>query len=224
MKFYRPVSIIVLLLIMPCFYAYGDSAASCTTQKVETLIKQLESISWDPVTEAGGEYSAELIEQLGECRNSKAIPAMLTVLGHAGGSLVVDAFAKIGPSTIPALADKLTSGTKSEKTDALFYLGKLPEKLPSFGYSLSSHDKKEIQTAFKKAMADENYEVRESTIQAISNSIGAYGDEDKRELVKLLESISRSDPYFVRRKVADKEAIIYPIRDKATVLLKKINQ
>jgi hypothetical protein len=209
---------------MPFFNAHGATAASCTSQKVETLIKELEGISWSPPTEAGGEYSSELIEQLGECRDPKAIPAMLTVLGHAGGSLVVDAFAKIGPSSIPALANKVNSRTKSEKMAALFYLGKLPERLPSFGHNFSTNNKKEIQAVFKRAIVDEDYEVRESTIQAISNSIGVYGEEEKRELIKLLESISRSDPYVVRRSVAGKETTIYPVREKATALLKKINQ
>jgi len=111
MKVYRAAPVIVFFLTMPFFNAYGDTAASCTSQKVETLIKELESINWSPPTEAGGEYSAELIEQLGECRDPRAIPPILTVLEHAGGSLVVDAFAKIGPSSIPALADKIKSGT-----------------------------------------------------------------------------------------------------------------
>jgi HEAT repeat protein len=208
---------------MPFFNAYGDSAATCTSQQVETLIKELKSISWSPPTEAGGEYSAELIEQLGNCRDPKAISAILTILGHAGGSLVVDAFAKIGPPSIPALVDKTTSGTTSEKKAALFYLGKLPEALPSFGHALSLQDKKQIQDAFKKSITDENYEVRESTIQAIGNSNRVYNDEDRRELATLLGSISRSDPYFVRRKAEDKETTIYPVRDKAAALLKKIN-
>lgn len=224
MKIYRAAPLIVLSLTMPFFNAYGVTAASCTSQKVETLIKDLESISWSPPTEAGGEYSAELIEQLGECRDPKAIPAILAVLGHAGGSLVVDAFAKIGPSSVPALADKVKTGTKSEKMAALFYLGKLPEKLPSFGHNLSTNNKKEMQAVFKKAIVDEDYEVRESTILAISSSIGVYDNEEKRELTKLLESISWSDPYVVRRSDAGKETTIYPVREKAASLLKKIKQ
>lgn len=224
MKFNSAALSIVLFLTVPFFNAHGATASSCTSQKVETLIKELEGISWSPPTEAGGEYSAELIEQLGECRNPKAIPAILSVLGHAGGSLVVDALAKIGPSSIPALADKLKSGTKSEKMAALFYLGKLPEKLTSFGHNLPTNDIKEMQAVFKRAIADEDYEMRESTIQAIGNSIVVYGDEEKRELTRLLKSISRNDPYVVCRSVAGNETTIYPVREKVTALLKKINQ
>lgn len=222
MNSYLSASIIALLINMSSPYAYADNA--CTAQKVETLIKELESISWNPPTEAGGEYSGELMEQLGECRNPKAIPAMLNVIGHAGGSLVVDAFAKIGPSVIPALTQRIRSGTKSEKKAALFYLGKLPETLPHFGYTISSQHKKEIKETYKKNINDEDYEVREATVQAISNTITVYGEEDKRELIKLLEFAARSDSYFVRRKVADKEITIYPVRDKATAILKNINQ
>ena len=153
----------ILLLSSPAIADSSNSVSSyCDEAKVDKLIEELNNITGTPLTEWSGERSGELIYELGECRASKSIPAMLNILGLAGGSSVVNAFAKMGPSIIEPLISKTRDQDKKLRDEAILYLWRTSEQFSNFGHELSTQDFNKIKRAIVSATRDKDQGVRQT--------------------------------------------------------------
>lgn len=183
-------------------------------EAVPGLIKELERIDFEHLSETSGEYSAELIYILGEYRDERAIPALLAGLSYAGGTAVTEAYAKMGPTLLDSLIIKAQNESLSVRIAALFYIGKLPSNMIKYGYRLSQDQKSKIKYILLSSLKDGNPSVRSSAITAVDEIQAIYDKDALSDYIALLESLSRNDPHHDQIQTN-----VYPLRIDAVRVL-----
>lgn len=191
-------------------------------EAVPSLIEELKSVDWERLTEEQGEYSGDLIYILGEYKDSRAIPSIINSLGYAGGKLVTDSLAKMGPNVLDALISKADDQKNINRKHALFYLGKVPVQMTKYGYSLSAENKDKIKNALTRALNNDNESVRRYAVDAIGDVHVIYDKAEVADIKTKIESIARNDSYKTSKKIDGKEKERYPVREEAQKILQKL--
>ena len=191
-------------------------------EAVPVLIEELENIDWEHLTHGSGEYGGELIYILGEFGDKRAIPAMLKSLGHAGGVVTIEAFAKMGPDILEPLIKRKEKGGKYAKLDALICLGRIPGQMKEYGYDLTPQHKSKIKDALRKSLSQEDNDIRERAVQSIGEVHGIYTYEEIKDLLPVLKNISEKDNHVLKKRKDDKK--VYPVREEALKVLNMLKE
>lgn len=199
----------------------------------EREYKRKESVS---MGELGEEYSSELIIALGNTQDSRAVVYLMENLG--GGTLVARNLIKIGEPAIDPLIEKLHDKLIGFRISAAYALGEfLKQKEEKYVA------KGEIKNKIKKALINELekdrnknprkgiewYEIRAkecaSVRLAIVRALGYLAERGDTEVLPIIESIAKEDPYFLdlsKKKNYTGPEKRFIVREEATKVLEQL--
>jgi len=199
----------------------------------EKEYKRKESLS---MGELGEEYSSELIIALGNTQDSRAVVYLMEYLG--GGTLVARNLIKIGEAAIDPLIEKLHNEIIGFRINAAYALGEfLKQKEGKYVLKGEIKDKikKELINELQKnrnkhpEKSIEWYEIRAkeraSVRREIVKAFGYLVERGDTEVLPIIESIAREDPYFLdlsKKNNYTGPEKRYIVREEATKVLEQL--
>jgi len=181
--------------------------------------------------EGFGEYIVNLLEAVANLRDARAVPILVEFMA-GGGQAVEDALVEIGERCVDPLIEKLHKGAAglnlSLKAAAAKVLGRILKEKKT-GYTAKGKIRVRIKQALFKALKEnqhptdaslEWYEMRVMERAWVrKNIVWALGESGDKDVIPVLEEISRTDPYKKKRKDG---TIYHPVREEARKAVAKI--
>lgn len=171
-------------------------------------------ITGEALTEEYTNYHGDLIGTVAGLKDSRAVNALIGAINTGG--MATNGLAEIAPFSIDAVAEKAVSDDWSTRSSAAIVLSQMlkPANIDRFETENPGLRERIKQLLIIKAK-DSDYDVRLSAIEGLAK----LPDTD---VVKVLEDISKNDPY--QSKTSDGGTNSYRVREAAKKHLSQMKQ